>query len=99
MTQRPDIRLDLDAARAAITAIRRFDLEAVSIDDLKEALIPVFRGYAVSAPRFEPGLELFRARLMAKPQHVRELLYPPAGATPMGRANREGDSVLYRARS
>lgn len=87
--------IDLAAARAAIAHVRAADLKSISIDDLKEALIPVFRGYIVTAPRFNPGLELFRARLLEKPTHVRDLLYPPTDVAPLGRANREGASLLY----
>ena len=89
------LKLELDAARAAIAKVRELNLEQASIDELKEALIPVFRGYRVTAPRFQPGLEIFRARRLEKPVLVRELLHPPEGVAPLGRANREGASVLY----
>lgn len=89
--------LEIEGARARIAAIRRIDLQTVSIEEIKEALIPVFRGYAVTAPRFEPGLEVFRARLMGKPQALHELHHPPVGIAPLGRVNREGVSVLYCA--
>jgi hypothetical protein len=87
--------LDIAAARVAIAEVRSADLKSVSIEDLKHALIPVFRGYIVTAPKCHPGLDLFRARLMTKPTYVRDLLYPPNGIAPLGRANREGASVLY----
>lgn len=93
----PHLKLDIHASRAAIASIRQFDLEEVSIDEIKDALTPVFRGYVVSAPRFAPALEIFRARLMAKPQNVHELLYPPVGVGPLGRVNREGNPLLYCA--
>ena len=90
-----DLKLDMSLARAAISAIRSLDLRTESIENILELLTPVFRGYAVSAPRFEAGLKLFRARLCDKPSNLRELLYPPASKVRMGRVNRAGSPVLY----
>jgi hypothetical protein len=90
------IKLEIDAARAAIARIRGLNLERTSIDELKEDLNPVFCGYIQTTPRFPPGLELFRAvQLLNKPVHVSGLLYPPPETAPLNRANREGSSVLY----
>jgi hypothetical protein len=71
------------------------DLRLVGIEKIKELLLPVFRGYAVVAPKFEPGVTLFRSRICDKPTNIRELLYPPTAVTPLGRVNREGAPVLY----
>jgi len=87
--------LDIDAARAAINRISRLNLKQTSIDKLKEDLIPVFCGYTQTTWRYDPGVELFRARRVDKPVHVCSLLYPPEGVAPLNRANRKGGSVLY----
>jgi hypothetical protein len=89
------IKLEIDAARSAIATVRRLDFQRVSIEEVKEALIPVFRGYVVTAPRFDPRLNLFRARLLDEPEYLHELSYPPSGVASLGRVNREGASVLY----
>src|SRR5438477_4147948 len=94
LVESEDLKLNLSLARAAISAIRSLDLRTESIENILGLLTPVFRGYAVSAPRFEPGLKLFRARLCGKPSNLRELS-PPASNVHMGRVNRAGSPVLY----
>lgn len=89
------LKLDINAARNAIAAIRKLDLRKESIDTLIDLLVPVFRGYSVSAPRFDPGLKLFRARRCEKPSNIRELWYPPPSIVRLGRVNRSGSPVLY----
>lgn len=91
----PPFKLDLSAARSAIAAVRSLDLRSVSIEEIKDLLTPVFRGYRVSAPRFVPGVRLFRVRSCQKPTNIRELSYPPAQVVGLGRVNRPGSPVLY----
>ncbi len=95
MADSAPIKLDVIAARLAIATIQSLDLRSESIEQIKQLLIPVFRGYQVRAPRFPPGLRLFRARLCDKPTNIRELSYPPAHLVTLGRANRPGTPVLY----
>src|SRR5271168_147794 len=86
---------DSKAAADAISAIRKLDLQATSIEQIQELLIPIFRGYAVNAPKFEPGVVLFRSRICDKPTSVSSLLYPPTSFAPLDRVNRERKPVLY----
>jgi hypothetical protein len=91
----PPIPLDMDAARAAIAKIGAIDLRSVTIEELLDLVTPVFQGLAVSAPRFDPGIELYRGRRTDRPETLKDLLYPPAHKTPIGRANRASQPVLY----
>jgi hypothetical protein len=86
---------DLLEVNKAISAIRTLDLKTTSIEEIMMILRPLFDGYIVHAPVFDPGLRLFRGRIYKKPVHIRELSYPPPDHTPIGRANREGCPVLY----
>jgi RES domain len=91
----PQIEHDPIAAAAAMKTIRTLDLQRVTIDEILALLTPIFRGYAVQAPHFEPGITLFRLRICDKPTHIDALLYPPPHLTPLGRVNREGNPVMY----
>ena len=76
-------------------AIRALRLEDTTIEQLLELLTPVFRDYAVIAPRFDPGITLFRSRICGKPANINDLWAPPPHVTRLGRVNREGSPVLY----
>jgi hypothetical protein len=80
---------------AAMAALRKADLRLLSIDDLKTLLGPLFKGYSVQAPIFDPGVPLFRIRVWQKPSFLREVSYPDANNTRLGRANRPASPVLY----
>jgi len=75
--------------------IRALDLKHTSTEHLLELLAPIFRGYAVEAPRFDPGITLFRSRVCGKPANIKDLWAPPPHVTPLGRVNRAGSPVLY----
>lgn len=75
--------------------IRGLQFEHTTIEKLLELLEPIFRGYAVEAPRFEPGITLFRSRICGKPANIKDLWAPPPHLTPLGRVNRVGSPVLY----
>ena len=87
--------VDLVAARSAVRKARSLDLADISIDDLKVLIEPLFKGVVCTAPIFEPGSKLFRARRGLKMQNIREALYPPPDTAPLGRANRAGSSLFY----
>jgi len=89
------IRHDPIAAAAAMKAIRALRLEHNIIEQILELLTPIFRGYAVEAPRFDPGITLFRSRICGKPTNIKDLWAPPPHITPLGRVNRERSPVLY----
>jgi hypothetical protein len=91
----PQIEHDPIAAAVAMKTIRALDLQRATIDEIMALLTPIFRGYAVQAPHFEPGITLFRLRICDKPTHIDALLSPPAHLAPLGRVNREGNPVLY----
>ena len=87
--------VDLDKSRSAMSRIRGLDGATATIEEIKEFLSSVLGGYAVTVPRFFPGLRLFRARICEKPTNIRELMYPPAHLASQGRANRAGCPMLY----
>lgn len=63
---------------------------------MKDALVPLYTGWTVTAPIFDPGIKLFRAReLQSPPSHVSQLAYPPANVAPANRASRQGEPLLY----
>jgi hypothetical protein len=91
----PPIDHDPAVADAAIALIRALDLQGATIEEILDLLTPIFRGYRVEAPRFQPGLTLFRSRICDKPSHITSLLAPPPHITPMGRVNRAGNPIMY----
>jgi hypothetical protein len=90
----PQSKFDLQAARAAMETIRVLDLNAITIDKIKELLNPIFCGYAVTAPQFNPGLPLYSG-LAGKPMNIVDISYPSAHLAPLGLANRQGEPILY----
>src|SRR5579871_2045520 len=90
---------ELDAVRACIERFKGFDLHVLSIDDVKEELTFSLKGFQLVAPRFEPGLKLYRARNMfgaGPPKYLSEIGAPPAHLVRTnGRCNRAGESIFY----
>jgi hypothetical protein len=91
----PGTPLDILAARKALSALAAIDLCAATIEVIEQQLAPVLRGYTVETPRFNPGLRLYRSRISDRPSNIRDLLYPPAEVTPLGRCNKEKYPLLY----
>src|SRR4051794_39561752 len=87
--------LSPQSVATGIAAVESLDLATTTIDEIFDVLTPEFIGYQAIAPRIEPGLKLLRARVCPKPSNIRDLLYPPPERTPLGRANREGQPLLY----
>jgi hypothetical protein len=87
----------LEELRAAISELRNLDLATATIDDLKDRLIVVFKGWWLSAPVFDPGLQLCRGRQLDRPaKALGEMSYSPAGAMVAdGRASRAGTPLFY----
>lgn len=58
---------------------------------------PLFVGYTLRAPIYEPGLKLHRDRVCnEKPNNIKDITYPPAKLiTKYQRVNRPGQSVFY----
>lgn len=86
---------DGERAKAAIQEALRADLSKASIDDLKRVLAPAIEARLVTVPVLNAGTPLYRARVISKPAHIRDVSYPPASLTPLGRVNRPGAPVLY----
>jgi RES domain-containing protein len=87
----------IGAVKAAIRRAHELDAAGASIDELKDALVRMFVGWRKFEPVFDPGIHLFRGRVLGdKPHdHISALSYPPAAVTPPGRANRANTPVLY----
>ncbi|MEP7234464.1 MAG: RES family NAD+ phosphorylase [Ignavibacteriota bacterium] len=85
------------AAKAAIKNIENLDLGSTTIDEINELLKPIFGGYSLVVPRFQPGHRLFRSRILDhKPLHLHELVRPPTNPSlKEQRVNRHGQSVFY----
>ncbi len=95
--KKPIQNLSLKQIQDIIEEIRRLDLEVVDIDIIKEKLKPLFKGYTLRAPIYEPGLKLYRGRVCnEKPNNIKDMTYPPAKLiTKYQRVNRPGQSVFY----
>jgi len=95
--KKPIQNLSLKQIQDIIEEIRRLDLKVVDIDVIKEKLKPLFVGYTLRAPIYEPGLKLYRGRVCnEKLNNIKDLTYPPAKLiTKYQRVNRPGQSVFY----
>jgi len=73
------------------------DLSAASIEEVKEQIGILLKGHAVSAPIFDPGMRLFRARKTALLlSSLAEIgAPPPAKVLSNQRCNRAGESLFY----
>lgn len=95
--KKPIQNLSLKQIQEIIEEIRKLDLEIVDIDIIKEKLKPLFVGYTLRAPIYEPGLKLYRGRVCnEKLNNIEDITYPPAKLiTKYQRVNRPGQSVFY----
>jgi len=95
--KKPIQNLNLEQIQDIIEEIRRLNLEFVDIDIIKEKLKPLFVGYTLRAPIYEPGLKLYRGRICnEKLNNIKDITYPPAKLiTKYQRVNRPGQSVFY----
>ncbi len=78
-----------------LSTLAASDLSGHSVDELVAQIGPLTRGLLVTAPRFKPGIMLFRGRTGARCDHRHELTYPPAHLVGLGRANQEGSPLFY----
>ena len=79
-----------------ITEIDKIDFKDSNVDGIKEQLRLLFKGYELRAPRFNPGLELFRGiPYSEKPKNISDLSYPPLEFATINRASREGEQIFY----
>jgi hypothetical protein len=87
----------LQEVKEAIAQLEAVDLKTVSIDELKKYLTPVFKGWKLTAPIFDPGVKVFRARLQTQPPvNLKQMSYPPGSAMKAdGRVSRQGKPVFY----
>ena len=95
--KKPIQNLSLKQIQETIEEIRRLDLKVANIDIIKENLKPLFVGYTLRAPIYEPGLKLYRSRVCnEKLNNIEDITYPPAKLiTKYQRVNRPGQSVFY----
>jgi hypothetical protein len=84
--------------RQVIEQIDTLDLKTADIDAISEILEPLFMSYKITVPKYDPGIYLFRGRILnEKPKTVDEIKYPPRGIAKIGRANDHGESIFYAA--
>jgi len=91
------LELNRKAIESSINSIDKLNPDSCSINDIELLLTPLFTGYMVKAPSFDPGIYLYRSRIVSeKPEYLHELTYPPAKyVTDYGRANDIGQSMFY----
>lgn len=89
--------LDVNDVERAISRIDNADFKKLTIDDFEQYLIPLFKGYKVTVPKFEEGIYLYRGRICKKkPINKKEIIYPvPEKIKRYGRANDIGESFFY----
>ncbi len=82
----------------AMRELEHLDAKKASVSDFEAQLTSLFRGYGVSAPKFDAGLYLYRGRKCEMPIKLKSLTYPPPSlVTRLGRANDIGQSMFYAA--
>jgi hypothetical protein len=90
--------LPIDELKKYIPALLELiDRKSVSIDELKERLVPVFCGITMAAPFIQADRYLFRVvEWEEKPVHLRQLWCPPPEKlVTLGRANRQSQPMFY----
>jgi len=92
-------KLDPLAVTSAIDSIKEMDLSTITIDEIIDALTPLIIGFSQVTQRIHPGLRLYRARAIDRPETIRKLMYPPANKAYLSRANRDGSPILYTSNS
>lgn len=81
-----------------IIEIESMILSSVTIDEIKEKLNLLFTGYTICIPLLRIGSILFRGiKINDKPELFSFLKYPQPEIANIGRANRQGISMFYRA--
>jgi len=91
-------QLDIEKIKRAIKEIKKIDLQITTIEELETLLEPLFTGYQVSAPRFNPPVYLYRARRIERPSKLEEVYYPkPELIKKLGRINNIGEPFFYAA--
>lgn len=81
MPQAPRYDSDPSAVQTALNVVGELDLRVTSIEEILELLTPVFRGFIVEAPRFKPGVDLFRAHVCETSTHKRTIVHASAPNT------------------
>ena len=98
MTSPRLVQAQISELRTAIDRLRSLDLAEISIDEIVDQLVIIFRGWRVTLPVFEPGLRLFRGTTRFgddQPANVTDFSYPPSEICRLNRANREASPLLY----
>jgi len=88
----------LAEVQAAIARIRALDLHNATVDEIKEMLFQLLKGYNVVAPFLPAGLSLHRLRLFPseKPANLSQIGAPLAHLIQKNqRCNRSGESLFY----
>ena len=81
----------------AIHRLQEVDLKSVAIDELKDSLFIIFKGYMNQTPQLKPGQLIYRGVSWdERPNNVSQLSYPPSEVIGVfGRVNRPGKSIFY----
>ncbi|MDB5144662.1 MAG: hypothetical protein JWQ66_3375 [Mucilaginibacter sp.] len=95
MSQQP--KLNKENIEKAILKLGNSDLKTVTIKELEDLLLPLFTGYKISAPQFEPNdVTILRGRICEKPHYFHEITYPKSEyIKTYGRVNDIGQSMFY----
>lgn len=98
--QRPDLTPNsLEDVRLAVKQINECVQSRGSIEEIRELVKVLTKGYTVKSPRFFAGSRFYRARVMpgsGHPLNISELGVPPRSCCRSnGRCNRPGEPMFY----
>jgi hypothetical protein len=92
------VELDRERIIEAIATLDATDLKSSSISELEKVITPLFTGLLIQAPRYQPGVNIFRGRICEKPPMFSDLIYPPAASVAeYGRLTDIGETMFYGA--
>ncbi len=92
-----NLELNQAAILENISLLENLDYRTASIKEIEDLLFPLFKGFRMTVPSFDPGVYLYRSRICKdKPKHIAELSYPPPQfISEYGRANDIGQPMFY----
>ena len=83
------------AAEAAHQSLQALDFETASIDEIKEIIKPILRGYLVNILTTASGNHYYQVSVGEKPHNISELSYPPDRTAQIGLAHRPSEQIFY----
>src|ERR1700730_13830104 len=87
--------MKLSTALKVIEDFSQIDYQSASIGEISELMNPLLDKFRIAAVRYKKGIYINRMRKCDQPTQIRDITYPPAQLTSIGRANEEGKPLFY----